>query len=333
MQEASVIDRTRKPIVVVSRCLEFAPCRYNGAMIADRFVKQLEPHVTFVPICPELEIGLGVPRDPVRVVSEHGMLRLLQPSTGRDLSDRMRHFSNRFLSSIDQVDGFILKNRSPSCGIKDVKHFPKHEAHAPSGKGAGFFAAAVLEQFPGLAIEDEGRLNNPKLRDHFLTKLFTLARFRAAREIGTAEALIRFHATHKLLLMAYYQKEMRLLGQIVANPEKEAPAALFNRYAPALQQALSRPPRASSHINTLMHAFGYFSETLSKKEKAFFLKRLDAYRAGHLPLSAPSSILRAWVVRFQTTYLQDQRYFEPYPESLNLTEEETLKPKKKRIVS
>lgn len=305
-----------KPVVVLSKCLEFAPCRYNGAMIPDRFVRQLEPHVTFLPVCPEVEIGLGVPRDPVRVVSEKGELHLLQPATGRDLSEKMRRFSNQFLTSMSEVDGFILKNRSPSCGIKDVKLFPKVNAEISIGKGAGFFAGEVLEHFPGLAIEDEGRLNHPKIRDHFLTKLFTLARFREAKRTNRQEALVRFHATHKLLLTAYNQKIIRLLGRIVGNSEKRPAAELFREYAPPLRQALARPPRSSSNINTLMHTFGYFSDELSKKEKAFFLRTLETYRKGHLPRSAALSILKAWVVRFQKEYLEDQTFFEPYPESL-----------------
>ncbi|NKE69968.1 YbgA family protein [Candidatus Manganitrophus noduliformans] len=310
-----------KPVVVLSKCLEFAPCRYNGAMIADRFVKRLEPHVTFLPICPEVEIGLGVPRDPIRLVSEDGELHLLQPATGKALSEKMRRFSNSFLTSLNEVDGFILKNRSPSCGIKDVKRFPKMEAEAPAGKGAGFFAGEVLERFPGLAIEDEGRLNHPKIRDHFLTKLFTLARFREAKKTNRLDTLVHFHATHKLLLMAYNQKLMRLLGRIVGNAERRTAADLFNEYAPHLQQALSRPPRSASNINVLMHALGYFSDDLSKKEKALFLRTLESYRKGYLPRSAALSILKAWVVRFRNGYLEDQTFFEPYPESLIETEE------------
>lgn len=305
-----------KPVVVLSKCLEFAPCRYNGAMISDRFVKRLEPHVTFLPICPEVEIGLGVPRDPVRLVSQDGELRLLQPATGKDLSEKMRRFSNRFLASLDEVDGFILKNRSPSCGIGDVKFYSKIDTEIPIGKRAGFFAGEVLNHFSGLAIEEEGRLNRPKVRDHFLTKLFTLARFREAKKTNRLEALVRFHAVHKLLLMAYNQKIMRLLGRIIGNPEKRTAADLFNEYAPHLRLALSRPPRSASNINVLMHALGYFSDDLSKKEKTLFLRSLESDRKGYLPRSAASSILKGWAVRFEHPDLESQIFFEPYPESL-----------------
>jgi uncharacterized protein YbgA (DUF1722 family)/uncharacterized protein YbbK (DUF523 family) len=285
-------------------------------MIPDRFVKQLEPHVVFRPVCPEVEIGLGVPRDPVRIVSEKGELHLLQPATGKDLSEKMGRFSNRFLTSLDEVDGFILKNRSPSCGIKDVKLFTRVDTEIPVGKTAGFFAAEVLERFPGLAIEDEGRLNHPKIRDHFLTKLFTLARFREAKKTNRLEALVHFHTTHKLLLTAYSQKMMRLLGRIVGHSEKRPTVDLFKEYEPHLRQALAHPPRSASNINVLMHALGHLSDELSKREKAFFLRTLERYREGRLPPSAALSILKAWIVRFQNGYLGEQIFFEPYPESL-----------------
>ncbi len=167
-----------KPIVVISKCLELEACRYNGQVIPDDFVKKLKPHVTFLPSCPEVEIGLGVPREPVRIISVKGQNKLIQPATGKDLTDIMLRFADKFLNSLEEVDGFILKSRSPSCGIKDVKVYQGIEKGAATGKSTGFFAGKVLEMFPGLAIEDEGRLRNFKIREHFLTKLFALASFR-----------------------------------------------------------------------------------------------------------------------------------------------------------
>jgi uncharacterized protein YbbK (DUF523 family) len=152
-----------KPIVVLSKCLEFEACRYNGEVIPDSFVKEIEPYVNFKPMCPEGEIGLGVPRDPIRVISHGKETRLLQPATGRDISSKMLGFADNYLKSLKEVDGFILKSRSPSCGTKDVKLFPSSEDGTAIGKTKGFFADRVLEHFPGLAIEDEGRLKNFKI--------------------------------------------------------------------------------------------------------------------------------------------------------------------------
>jgi len=169
-----------KPNVIVSKCLGFEACRYNGQVIRDDFVRKLEKHVNYIPVCPEVEIGLGVPRFPVRIVRS-GPTRLIQPSTNRDLTGLMNEFSERFLAGLRDVNGFILKHRSPSCGVKDVRIYPSAEKSAPLGTGPGFFGGNVQERFPGLAIEDEGRLKSYTIREHFLTKLFTLTSLRDNR--------------------------------------------------------------------------------------------------------------------------------------------------------
>jgi uncharacterized protein YbbK (DUF523 family) len=168
-----------RPRVVISKCLEFAPCRYNGVMISDEFVRQLKGRVDFLPVCPEMEIGLGCPRDPIRVVSAGGELRLIQPTTGRDVTSEMRAFAAAFLGGAGTVEGFLLKSRSPSCGIKDVKVHGGPDGNMPQGVGSGFFGGAVLERFPDVAVEDEIGLQDPSLREHFLSRLFTIAKLRS----------------------------------------------------------------------------------------------------------------------------------------------------------
>ncbi len=305
-----------KPVVVISQCLELSPCRYNGQVITDSFVKRLAPYVTFVPVCPEVEIGLGVPRDPVRLVTIQGQTRLMQPATGADLSDRMQDFAAQFLARLGEVDGFLFKSRSPSCGIRDAKVYPALENAASTGKQAGLFAGKVLERFANLAVEDEGRLNNFRIREHFLTKLFTLARFRLVKATNKIQELVHFHTIHKFLFMAYNQKECRILGRIVANPEKAPFPEVITRYDTHLKQALSYIPRYTSSINVCMHALGYFSKELSAQEKRFFLDTLERYRQKKIPLSTALSILQSWIIRFDQPYLQDQLFFAPYPEEL-----------------
>ncbi len=305
-----------KPVVVVSRCLEFEPVRYNAQVIPYDFIRELEPFVEYRPVCPELEIGLGVPRDPIRIVTIDGEARLVQPDTDRDVTVEMREFSDAFLGSLDVVDGFILKNRSPSCGITDVKIYRGIEPSSSSTRGAGFFGGRVLDLYPGLAIEDEGRLRNYTIREHFLTKLFTLTRFRKLKESGAMRDLVRFQAENKLLLMAYSQKELRAMGRIVANPEKEPFERVIARYEEHLHAALSRLPRYTSVINVLEHAAGYFKNELKGREKAFYRESLARYRNRQVPISAVSSILRAWIVRFDEEYLLPQTFFMPYPEPL-----------------
>lgn len=305
------------PRVVVSKCLGFEACRYNGATIPDPFVEQLKQYVTYLPVCPEVEIGLGVPRDPIRIVLVKGQPRLLQPSTGIDVTERMLAFANQYLGELDEVDGFVLKGRSPSCGIKDVKHYHGTEKGASATqKGAGFFGQAVMEHYPHLPIEEEGRLTHFVIREHFLTRLFALARFRAVKAARSMGALVQFHSENKLLLMAYNESQLRLLGRIVANPRKEPPEAVIQAYEQHLWQALARAPRRNTAINVLMHAMGYFSRSLSAEEKAYFLETLDKYRQGRAPLSVPLSLVGYWIVRFKEPYLAQQTFFAPYPAEL-----------------
>lgn len=305
-----------KPRIVVSKCIEFEHCRWNGLVISSEFVRKLDAFVEFIQVCPEVEIGLGIPRDPIRVVRSETGHRLVQPSTGRDVTDGMVSFSRRFLDALPPVDGFILKSRSPSCGLKEVKIYAAADKPGGVGKGSGFFGFAVLERFPMLPIEDEGRLTNFRIREHFLTRIFTLARLRSIRDSARMKDIVSFQASNKLLLMAYNQTELRALGRIVANPKKRPLGELLDDYEEHLMKALSKPARYTSDINVLMHALGYFSKKLGQEEKAFFLDVLEQYRNGKIPLSACLSVVRSWIVRFGEPYLEMQSYFEPYPAGL-----------------
>ncbi len=305
-----------RPIVVVSRCLDLEACRYNGQVIPCDFIRRLARHATLIPVCPEVEIGLGVPRDPIRLVQKGGEARAIQVTTGRDVTEQLVQFAERFVSALPEVDGFILKNRSPSCGIRDAKVFSGVEGEAAWGKGAGLFAQAVLRHFSGLAIEDEGRLNDERIREHFLTKLFTLARFRQAVKADSMAALIHFHTTHKFLLMAHSEKALREMGRLIANGAHRPLREVIAEYREQLQRALERAARRTAVANVLQHGFGYVSPWLMAREKAFFLRTLEKYRRGQAPASAAITLLRAWAVRFDVSYLLAQTFFEPYPDDL-----------------
>jgi len=314
-----------RPRLVLSKCLELEACRYNGVAIRAPLVRRMEPFVELLAVCPEVEVGLGIPRDPVRLVRndqgkapEEAPHLMVQPSTGRDLTAAMNSFSATFLDAVEPVDGFLLKSRSPSCGIKDTKIYtdPEEGQAMPVEKGSGLFAAAVLDRFGDRAIEDEGRLTNFRIRHHFLTKLFTLARLRAVAASGQMKELVAFHAAHKLLLMAYHQAAMRAMGRLVANPDKRPFAEVVADYRDELVRALARPAKYTAHVNVLMHALGYFKNGLSAAEKQHFLDALDEYRQGRLPLSAPLTTLQSWIARFGEDYLEQQIYLQPYPKEL-----------------
>jgi uncharacterized protein YbgA (DUF1722 family)/uncharacterized protein YbbK (DUF523 family) len=305
-----------KPVVVVSRCIEFDSCRYNGLMITSDMVRRLVQHVDFRPVCPEVEIGLGVPRDPIRVVKMDGNLRLVQPATDRDVTEKMERFARSFLDNLGEVDGFILKGRSPSCGIKDVKAYSGSSKRMSVSRARGLFADAVMRRFPDSAIEEEGRLTNFRIREHFLTKLFALARFRQVRLGKSMKELVRFQTVNKYLLMAYSQKELRALGKVVANQERKPVEQVLRDYQKNLSNALAKAPRDVSYINVLMHLMGHFSERLSPHERSFFLNTLEEYRDERVPLSVPLGILKSWAIRFEDDYLSRQTLVQPFPEEL-----------------
>ena len=301
-----------RPVVVLSHCLAEEACRYNGQAIRDPVVARMADFVTFLPICPEVEIGLGVPRDPIRLVAEGGGVTLVQPKTGLDVTEKMRAFSARYLDALGPVDGFLLKGRSPSCGISQVK-IHSADAKRVERKGRGMFADAVLDRHPTAAVEEEGRLGDFTIREHFLTRIFASARL---RDVRTAADLVRFQAQHKLLLLAHNQSAMRALGRVVANAERKPIAEVRAAYAEGLARALARPARMPSRINVFEHALGFFSDRLAAREKRHFLDLLDRYRAARVPVGAVTTLLRSWADRFEVAYLADQVLFEPYPEGL-----------------
>lgn len=305
-----------RPKVVVSRCIEFDSVRWNGQIVRSEFVRKLIPHVDTVTVCPEVEIGLGVPRDTLRVVRVGEELQIMQPASGRDYTEEMLSFTEDFLGNLGEVDGFILKGRSPTSGLMGVKIYPAVRDAPAMGRGAGVFGGEVKRRFGHLALEEEGRLNNSRIREHFLRKLYTLARFRHVKPSDEVKDLVRFHTENKLLLKSYNQKEMRAMGRLVANQEKLHMRELVNGYEERLHRALARAPRCPSYINVLMNSMGYFSEELTGGEKAFFLDLLEKYREGRAPLIAPIDIMRSWIIRFEEDYLQRQTFFQPYPEEL-----------------
>ena len=351
-----------KPRVVVSRCIEFDHCRYNGQMIASDFVASLAPYVEFLPVCPEVEIGLGVPRDSVRLVSstskrgeggeggegeggdggkgargeggegeggdgERGdggsgkvglaKISLIQPTTGRDVTADMTSFATGYLDSVGDVDGFILKASSPSCGIKNTKVYPTAgKSAALSRSESGLFGAAVMARYPDLAVEDEGRLRNPRIKEHFLSKLFALASFREVKRSGSMRELVGFQTENKMLLMAYHQAETKALGKITANHDHRPFPDVAASYELHLRRALCRPRRYTSNINVLMHILGHFSDRISAGERELFLENIQRYRDGKITICPNTTILKSWIARFDDDYLSSQTFFEPYPQDL-----------------
>lgn len=305
-----------KPTIVVSKCLGFCKCRYDGTTINDKFVESLKDHVNYITVCPEVEIGLGTPRKTIRLVVENEKVDLYQPATEMLFTKEMNDYSRAFLDSLGEVHGFLLKGRSPSCGPRNVKVYLGKKQATGSIKGVGLFASEVIERYPHLAIEEEGRLMNYDIRESFLDKIYTFFRFEQMKKENSMKALIKFHANNKYLLMAYNQTKLRELGKIVGNNDKKPLSQVLEAYKECLGLALAMLPRKSNYINSFMHMFGYFSTNLAPKEKEFILDLLDKYKRDKIHLTVLTNLLKTYAIKYDQTYLLDQTIWLTYPEDL-----------------
>lgn len=312
------VDQLR-PTILISNCIEHGATRYDGSMIGNSFVKKLKDYVNFIPVCPEVAIGLPVPREAIRIVLEGDQQKLVHSLTGGEVTEAMVTFTSAYIKKIGQetIHGAILKSRSPSCGIKDVKMY-KDIGKSPSAgqKTKGFFGGAVVDAYPDMPVEDEGRLTNFNIREHFLTRIYTLADFDLVKEKGSVKALIDFQSRHKYLLMAYHQAHQKSLGKLVANHEKRPIEEVFVSYEGLLKKALANPLKHGRNTNMLLHIFGYFKDDLLAEEKSYFLDLLTQYNDKKVPFSVPLSLLGAWVIRYDESYLKGQSIFEPFPKGI-----------------
>ncbi|QWK19701.1 MAG: DUF523 and DUF1722 domain-containing protein [Hydrogenobacter thermophilus] len=304
-----------KPVLVISACLDLQPVRYNGQVVKDELALKLREYCQTIAVCPEVSIGLGVPRDRVIVYMDKEP-RLFQPSTGRDLTQEMLLFSESFLSSLPEVDGFLLKSKSPSCGISGTLVYKDPYAKEFYKRGKGLFAMRVLEKFELLPVEDEGRLKNPEIRDHFLTRLFAVAHLRSAlSKVDSVMQLMEFHRQYKYLLMAHSQVKLKEMGRLVANSKGNLQESV-KMYRLLFMQALKRRPSRKQHANVLLHMFGHLSRHINQKEKSHFVSLVEKFKQGKRDLYTLTDIIKSFAYRFEESYLLEQAYLEPYPEEL-----------------
>lgn len=311
----------KRPNILISSCIGNCSCRYDGSNAKSDFVEKLEPFVNLTTVCPEVEIGLSIPRQALRITStgEEAEERLVFSKTGEDLTDDMDKFSEEFLKKLDNqsLEGAIFKSRSPSCGIKDVKVYKSFGKSSPlSKKTMGIFAKNFSQKMGCFALEDEGRLTNYNIREHFLSRIFTLAEFKSIKKEASINSLIKFHSENKYLLMAHSQVNLKKLGKITANSEGKKIETILDEYEEYLNRALSTKASTKRNVNILLHLFGYFSKNVSNEEKVFFLDNLEDYSNSRIPFSVPLSLLRSWIIRFDVEYLRGQTVFESFPQTL-----------------
>ncbi len=301
-----------RPRLVLSKCFGFA-VRYNGGIVQDEIIEKLKKFVDCEMFCPEVELGLGVPRPKIIIEFIGNQKRLYQPETGRDLTQKMNLWINETLKKIEGVDGFILKSKSPSCGLSSANYYREGKI---VGRTDGFFAEAVKQDFGIIPVEHEGRLKNPDLRVHFLTRIFSFAEFRDLKKRVKADELVRFHTRHKYLLMTYNQKNLYTLGRIVADGKKSVKERLLE-YESIFYSSFERRPSRLKHYNTILHIFGYFSDNLKPNEKKHFLELATKYKEGVIDLRIILEVLKSFSFRFENDYLLNQSYINLFPEELN----------------
>jgi uncharacterized protein YbgA (DUF1722 family)/uncharacterized protein YbbK (DUF523 family) len=304
----------------VSTCLLGEKVRFDGGHKNNRYITQtLSPFFEFVPVCPETECGLGIPRESMRLVGDVNHPRLITNKSRIDHTDQMQRWAAGKLDALEKEDlcGFIFKKDSPSSGLYRVKVY--NDKGQPVKSGRGVFAAAFTARFPRIPVEDEGRLNDPMLRENFIERVFALKRWREAlTKKRTTGNLVEFHTREKLLLMAHSPKHYREMGRLVASGKQIKPTELYQRYETLLFKALELKGTVSKHTNVLMHILGYFKKQLTADEKQEVLELIENYRGGHLPLIVPITLMNHFVRKYRQPYLSEQIYLNPHPIDLQL---------------
>ena len=304
----------------ISSCLLGEKVRYDGGHKLDHFLKDtLGRYVDWVPVCPEVEYGLPVPREAMHLVKTEEGPRLMTSRTGIDHTDGMKKWAAERIGTLDKQDlcGFIFKSRSPSSGMRGVKIY--NTSGIPSNTGVGVFAEAFIEHFPFMPVEDDGRLQNPALRENFIERVFVFRRWKEFENKGrTVRDFVSFHTDHKLLILSHSTTHYRTLGSLVADAKKYPPAKRNSEYFGNLMEGLKLISTVKKNTNVLMHMVGYFKRKISGDEKQELLEVIENYHKGLLPLIAPITLIKHYVRKYHEQYLARQYYLNPHPLELML---------------
>ncbi len=310
-----------KPRIAISACLTGHSVRYNGGhKSSDLCRSQLEEHFEWLPVCPEMAIGLGVPRDPIRLVGNPEQPEVVGTrNPGMDLSGPLRTYGEQMAGELDDICGYIFMQKSPSCGLERVKVY-QDNGHPALHGGRGVYAQAFCTLRPDLPVEEEGRLHDPVLRENFISRVYAYADWQRLLAEGLSRgALVRFHSRYKYLLMANNPQAYRTLGRLLGTMGKDAdPDTLGPHYFSQLMQALRRCASRGTHCNVLQHLSGYFKNALTQQDKAELQTVIGQYQQGVVPLVVPLTLLKHHLRKHPDPYLLQQTYLQPHPESLGL---------------
>jgi len=304
----------------ISSCLLGNMVRWNAGHKLDRFLTNtLGRFVEYVPVCPEVEAGFGIPRESLRLVGDPEKPRLITFKSKTDRTEEMTRWAKKRVKELEEEDlcGFIFKSDSPSSGMIRVKVYNKKGM--PEKKGVGMFARTYMDHFPLIPVEDDGRLHDPAIRENFIERIFTLKRWRdCIANLPKMATLIDFHTRNKLLFLSHSQKHYRLMGKLVAEGKKLPQKELLDRYVHLMMDALALKTTTRKNINVLQHLMGYFKKQLSGDEKQELLEIFDQYRRGLVPLIVPITLINHYVRKYDQHYLKHQTYLNPHPLELKL---------------
>ncbi len=309
------------PIYVgISTCLLGQKVRFDAGHKRDRYITDiLGEYFRYVAVCPEVEVGMGIPRESVKLVGTAENPSMIGNKTGEDWTGRMNDYSAARVKKQDLKDicGYILKKDSPSCGMERVRVYD--DKGMPDRKGIGLFAAALLERFPLLPVEEEGRLNDASLRENFIVRVFAYHRLRSLFSGGfTRGKLVDFHTIHKLLLMAHSPKHYRELGKLVADISNHTPAEMRDTYSKLFMEAFQIKTTTKKNVNVLQHIIGYLKKQLGSREKQDIIRVINDYHQELVPLVVPLTLIRHYIDLHQIEYIQQQVYLNPHPKELML---------------
>lgn len=316
-----MVMTSERPIRVgISSCLLGEQVRFDGGHKRDNFlVKVFGSYVEWVPLCPEVEIGLGVPRETIRLERKSGLVHLVAPKSQTDHTNSMRKWARSRLKGLAREDltGYVLKSKSPSCGMERVPVYD--ENGVPEKKGRGLFAEELLARFGDLPVEEEGRLHDPVLRENFIERVFAYHRLREAFDgRWKPRQAVEFHTAHKLLLMAHSPKHYRTLGRLVAGVKSIAAKEFREQYEKEFMEAMRLHATVGRHVNVLEHMLGYVSDALETDARKELLDVIGDYRRRLVPLIVPLTLIRHHVRKHKVAYLEGQLYLEPHPKELML---------------
>ena len=304
----------------ISMCLLGENVRYDGGHKLDRFLTgTLGQFVSYVPVCPEVECGLGIPRESLRLVGDPEAPRLVTTRTSIDHTEQMVAWAKKRVRELEKEElcGFIFKSKSPSSGMERIRVY--NEKGMPAKNGVGVFARIFMEHFPLLPVEDEGRLHDPVLRENFIERLFTLKRWRETLEkkwsLGN---LVDFHSRHKLFILSHSDKHYRIMGKVVAAGKGTPMNALYKQYETLLMEALTLKATTRKNTNVLNHLMGYFKKQLTPDEKQELLEIIEEYRQDFIPLIVPVTLINHYTRKYNQPYLSTQVYLKPHPIDLKL---------------